>query len=85
MIYQGSNAIGDDTYFIRLKDNRGFYLHPDPSLTNSKEIGYTVREGIKGAGGWTKQNAIALIISIGAKNLEIVKVTDIIGKDHSSN
>lgn len=85
MEYNGINKIGDDAYFIRLKDNKTHYLHPDKTIEDDENIGYRVKEGNIGAGIWHKRQALNIIEFSGAKNLEIVRVKDVLGSDGSSN
>jgi hypothetical protein len=80
----GLNAIGDDSYFVRLKGSDAF-LHPDSSLETEDEIGYRIIEGCKGAAIFHKQQAENIITVSGSDDLEPVKVKNILGNDNSLN
>ena len=85
----GLNVIGDNAYFIRLKDKKNFFLHPDPSKETEKEITYVVAEGEVGAAIFHKKQAENFIfhsfVEDRAGNLEMVAVKEIIGRDNSEN
>lgn len=85
----GLNMIGDNAYFIRLKDKNNFFIHPDPSKETKKEFTYVVAEGEVGAAIFHKKQAEHFIqhtfLTNGAQNLEMVAVKEIISKDNSGN
>lgn len=81
ILYTGNNAIGDDAFFLRLSDNKDYFLHPDGE-------NYKVLKGPVGAGIFKKQNAenfIEMLKNQGTTNVEMVNVKDILGVDPSSN
>lgn len=81
----GMNSIGDDSYFLRLKDKPDHFIHPDPSLETKDEVGYRVVQGEKGAAIFHKKQADNFIKESGANNLEMVRVKDILKNDNSGN
>jgi hypothetical protein len=81
-IFKGINAIGDDSYFIRLKDNKDTYVHYESQ--DSKNMTYRLKEGLNGAAGWHKKEGENFILESGADNLELVKISDILGKNDGS-
>ena len=88
MIFTGTNIVGNDSYFIRLKDNRKSYMHCEGVGENPDDDGQVVwrlKEELKGAAIWHKKEAIEFIKHSGAGNLEIVKVKNVLGNDHSGN
>lgn len=86
---RGMNAIGDDAYFIRMKDNKNIFLHPDPSKETEKEVVYVLVEGTIGAAIFHKKQAENMIfhayMESTASNLEMVGVKEIVGNDSSLN
>ena len=81
MVFTGQNLIGVDSYFIRLSNDNTYYLHP-----RIKESGvFDVKKGTVGAGIWKKVNAKYLMDSVNEKNLEVVKVFEILGNVGSLN
>lgn len=83
ILIKGINAIGDDAYFIRLKDNKETYVHYESQDSESKT--YRLKEGLKGAAGWHKKVGEIFIKESKDDNLELVKVSDILGNDSSLN
>jgi len=85
----GRNVIGNDAYFIRLKDNQNAFVHPDPSKETEKEVVYVIAEGPVGAAIFHKKQAENFIfqsfIENQVGNMEIVSAKEIIGKDNSEN
>lgn len=81
MIFIGQNSIGEDSYFIRLSNDNTYYLHPRIGEGGVFEI----KKGTTGAGIWKKEKAEYLMGVVNEKNLEIVKVFDILGNDGSLN
>lgn len=85
----GLNKIGFDAYFIRLKDNKTHFIHPDPTKETEKEVVYVVAEGPVGAVIFHKKQAENFIfqsfIENKVGNMEIVSAKEIIGNDNSEN
>jgi len=81
----GLNSIGNDAYFIRLKDNKNAFVHPDPSKETETEVTYVVNEGPVGAAIFHKEQAENFMLLEKADNLEMVAVREIIGNDNSEN
>lgn len=67
-----------DAYFIRLKNDKEYFLHPDPTLETKEEVGYRICKGLKGAAGFKKENAENFIKLSGANNLEIVPAKEVL-------
>jgi hypothetical protein len=85
-IFSGTNSIGDDAYFLRLSDRKECYIHPEgDNPKNTEEVIYRVKEGLKGAGIWHKEQALELLKEIGAPNVELVKVSELIKDTTSKN
>ncbi len=86
-ITHGLNYISADSYFIRLKDNKDWFIHfeGDNPENPKQEVIYRVKEGAKGAGVFHKEQGSNFIIMEGADNLELVKVTDVLGNDGTLN
>lgn len=85
MELHGLNLISEDAYFLRLKDKPNMFIHPEPKLETKREVGYIVAEGSVGAGIWHKKEAMQFITDIGAPNLEMVRVSEILKHDGSKN
>jgi len=69
----------DDSYFIRLTDQEDVYVHPVGELSKSEEEdAFLIKEGVKGAGTWSKSNAERFIKESGADNLEMVSVKSVL-------
>ena len=85
----GLNKIGFDAYFLRLKDNKTHFIHPDPSKETEKEVVYVVAEGEVGAAIFHKKQAEQFIFHSYMENkvgnLEMVSVKEIVGTDESLN
>ena len=81
----GINSIGSDAYFLRLKDNKNAFIHPDPSKETKNEVVYVVAEGPVGAAIFHKEQAENFMLLEKADNLEMVAVREIIGNDNSEN
>lgn len=79
------NAIGEDAYFIRLSDNKGCFLCYDGESKDKTMDKYILRQGHIGACIFVKENGLKFIMQSGAANLELVKVTEIVGNDSSKN
>lgn len=67
-----------DAYFVRLSDNKDFFIHPDPSLETKKQEGFKVVEGYIGACVWPKHAALNFITQTKKGNLEIVRFNDVV-------
>ena len=78
MIYKGANSIGSDAYFIRLTDNKEYFIHIN-------EDGYIVKLGMIGACIWHEKEGKKFIKESRANNLELVKVQEILTNDGSKN
>jgi hypothetical protein len=90
MLLSGINIVSADSYFIKLTDQEDVYVHPvnvyAPVLEEGKsEDTFLIKEGVQGAGIWSKSNAELFIKESGADNLEIVSVRSVLGEDGSSN
>lgn len=84
--FDGLNKIGNDAYFIRLKDKPNFYIHFEgDNPKNQSEVVYRVNEGSKGACVWHKKQAEEFIKYTGKNNLEFVSVKSVLGNDSSFN
>lgn len=70
--------IKQDLYFVRLIDNKNFFIHPDKHLTNNKRDGFRVVEGYIGACVWPKHGALNFIASSKKGNIEIVRFNDVV-------
>lgn len=85
----GLNSIGNDAYFIRLKDDKNSFVHPDPSKDTEEEAVYVVSEGCIGAAVFHKKQAENFIfhsfVEDKVGNLEMVSAKEVIGKDNSEN
>lgn len=85
----GLNMIGSDAYFIRLKDNKNSFIHPDPSRETENEVVYVVAEGPVGAAIFHKKQAENFIfqsfIENQVGNMELVSAKEVIGNDNSEN
>jgi hypothetical protein len=84
MLLSGMNIISVDSYFIKLTDQEDVYVHPVGELSSTEDA-FVIKEGVKGAGIWSKSNAERFIKESEADNLEIVSVRSILGEDGSSN
>lgn len=82
-IIKGINAIGNDAYFIRLKDDKDTYVHYESQ--DSKNMTYRLKKGLKGAAGWHKKEGENFILESKADNLELVKCIEVLGNDGSLN
>jgi len=87
MVIKGMNSIGDDSYFIRLKDNKENYIHfgGDNPSNPKEEVAYVVKKGLIGACGFHKVQGENFIKMSGADNLELVKMSDVVKDDGTSN
>ncbi|MDX2248241.1 MAG: hypothetical protein SF052_15770 [Bacteroidia bacterium] len=83
MILTGVNSLSADSYFIRLSDNKKYYIHPGKTIGDETE--YLVKEGAVGAAIWRKAQAEEFINFTRANNLELVKVSDLLGNDGTLN
>ncbi|MBK7362929.1 MAG: hypothetical protein IPJ01_11595 [Micavibrio sp.] len=82
--------ISEDSYFIRLKDQEDVYVHPVDVYAkieekNKEEDTFLIKEGVQGAGIWSKSNAERFIKESEADNLEIVSVRSVLSEDGSFN
>jgi len=85
-IIKGINNIGEELYFIRLKDNANGYIHFEgDNPKNNDEVVYCVKEGNVGACIWKEKQGKAFIKQTQAGNLEMVKVREVVGNDSSMN
>ncbi len=82
-IVEGLNAVGSDSYFIRLKDNKEYFMHLDED--NKEDYVYAVKLGTVGAAIFHKEQGEGFIKSSGYTNLELVKVLEIVRNDGSLN
>lgn len=86
ILIKGINAIGDDAYFIRLKNDKESYVHYESEDRQKGTATYRVKKGLgKGVAGWHKKEGENFISESNADNLELVKVSDILGNDSSLN
>jgi hypothetical protein len=87
MIYTGTNTIGNDSYFIRLKDNKNTFIHFEGNNPNDpkEDAVYRAKEGIKGACIFHKKQGEGFIKHSGASNLELVRVKSLIAPDKTEN
>lgn len=85
MIINGLNNIGEDSYFIRLKDNKKHYVHFEGDDKTGENVIYIFKETLIGACVWKLEKAKAFIKQSGANNLEYIKVSEVLGKDASFN
>ncbi len=83
MLTKGLNSLPLDTYFIRLTDNKEFYIHLDEH--NADNYVYKVKKGLEGACGWSKVNGEKFINDSGKGNMELVKVLEVLGNDGTLN
>jgi len=86
-VTSGLNYISGDSYFIRLKDKKDFFIHfeGDNPENPDKEVIYRVKEGAEGAGIFHKEQAENFIMMSDYDNMELVKVTDILVNDGTLN
>ncbi len=77
------NAIGADSYFIRLKDQQVYFLHLEGE--SKEEYDYMVKPGTVGACIFHKEQGEEFIKTSGYDNLELVKVLEVVGNDGSLN
>lgn len=70
------NLIKKNAYFIRLTDNKNYFIHFENET--SKKLEYVVKEGNIGAAIWKETEGNNFIKESGANNLEMVKVTEIL-------
>ena len=83
IITKGLNSISKDSYFIRLIDDKEYYMHLEED--NDDNYVYNVKKGTVGACGWHKKEGEEFIKMSGRTNLELVKVLEILGNDGSLN
>ncbi len=83
MIVQGLNSISDDSYFIRLKQDKDQYVHLEAE--DKEKYVYRIKKGTVGACGWHKKEGEEWIASTKANNLELVKMSEILGNDGTLN
>jgi hypothetical protein len=83
LVIEGINAIGDDSYFIRLIDDKNQYIHLEAE--DDEKYTYRIKEGIKGACGWHKKDGENFIAMNEMGNIELVKMSEILGTDASLN
>ena len=82
--FKGIGKIDKDSVFIRLSDFDDQYVHPN-GKTCLGEQKYIIKTGTIGAAIWLKKDAETLIKLLGHKNLETVKVINVLGADLSLN
>lgn len=63
-------------YFIRLSDNKKSFVHLQNPYKPASD--YILKEGVKGACLWEKENAENFIKESGANNLETVKASELL-------
>ena len=83
MKLKGLNALGNDCYFIRLTDNKDYYIHLKSE--DNKNYEYVVEKGINGACGWHKKEGEEWIKTTGANNLELIEAIKVLKNDGTLN
>ncbi len=82
-ITKGLNYMGDDSYFIRMTNDKEQYIHLEEH--NKDHYVYKVKQGVVGACGWHKKEGEAWIKNSGYHNLELVRFKEILGNDGTLN
>jgi hypothetical protein len=81
----GMNAVGENVFVVRAKNNPNVFLHRVEHLSTPTQLAWQLKMGEHGAELFSKKQVDEFLKAYGKNDLECVAIVKVIGTDFTMN